>query len=63
MVGDTVSVLDALDVEKTNFMGFSYGGRIGLGIAVYTPERFKSLIIGGYGAIETDSEEEKERVK
>ncbi len=60
-VNDTVAVLDDLGVERSHFLGYSMGGSIGLGIGVYSPERFSSLIIGGWGMLETDSEDEKER--
>jgi pimeloyl-ACP methyl ester carboxylesterase len=55
-VNDTVKVLDELGVEKTHFLGYSIGGMVGLGIGVYSPDRFKSLIIGGWGMRERDSE-------
>jgi len=62
-VNDTVAVLDVLRVERSHFLGYSMGGGIGLGIGVYSPERFRSLIIGGWGMAETDSEVEIERRK
>jgi pimeloyl-ACP methyl ester carboxylesterase len=57
-VNDVVAVLDDLGVERSHFLGYSMGGGIGLGIGVYSPERFRSLIIGGWGMAETDSEDE-----
>ena len=62
-VSDTVAVLDELGLEKSHFLGYSMGGSVGLGIGVYSPERFKSLMIGGWGMAETDSEEEIKRRK
>ncbi|MHA2315843.1 MAG: alpha/beta fold hydrolase [Candidatus Hermodarchaeia archaeon] len=62
-VNDIVAVLDDLGVERSHFLGYSVGGSIGLGIGVYSPERFRSLIIGGWGMLETDSEDEVERRK
>ncbi len=59
-VNDAVAVLDELEVERSHFLGYSMGGSVGLGIGVYSPNRFKSLIIGGMG-IETDSEEKIKR--
>lgn len=56
-VNDAVAVLDELGVEKPHFLGYSMGGLVGLGIGVYSPDRFRSLIIGGTGIIETDDEE------
>lgn len=46
-VGDIVAVLDALDISKTHYWGFSMGGWFGFGMAKYAPERIESLIIGG----------------
>lgn len=63
LVSDTVSVLDALGVERSHFMGYSFGGSVGLAIAKYAPDRFSSLIIGGAAAIERDSEEEIKRTQ
>ena len=56
-VDDTISVLNELGIERSHFLGYSMGGRVGLGIGVYSPRRFMSLIIGGMGIYETDSEE------
>jgi pimeloyl-ACP methyl ester carboxylesterase len=46
-VADVVSVLDHLNIAKAHFIGYSMGGGLGWGIAKFSPERFKSLIIGG----------------
>ena len=45
-VADIVAVLDALDIVKAHYFGYSTGGWISFGIAKYAPERFDSLIIG-----------------
>ena len=45
--GDVVAVLDALDVQRSHFWGYSMGAWIGLGLAKHAPERVRSLIIGG----------------
>ena len=63
LVTDIVHLLDTLKVEKTHFLGYSWGGRIGLGAAKYAPERFNSLIIGGMGMYESDSIEQIRRNK
>jgi pimeloyl-ACP methyl ester carboxylesterase len=47
MVNDVVAVLDDLKISKAHFIGYSMGGRMGFGIAEYSPQRFHSLIIGG----------------
>jgi pimeloyl-ACP methyl ester carboxylesterase len=46
-VSDVVAVLDALDIAKALFWGYSMGGWIGFGIAKYAKERFRALVIGG----------------
>ena len=48
-VGDITVVLDDFDISRTHFFGYSYGGRIGLEMAMWVPERIKSMIIGGMG--------------
>ena len=55
-VNDTLAVLDELEVEKPHFLGYSMGGMVGLGIGVYSPDRFRSLIIGGWGMRERHTE-------
>jgi pimeloyl-ACP methyl ester carboxylesterase len=44
---DALAVLDALGVYRTQFWGYSMGGRIGFDLAVKHPERFETLILGG----------------
>ena len=51
LVGDVVAVLDDLNISKAHYLGYSLGGAIGHGIAKYAPDRFHSLIIGGYGPL------------
>jgi pimeloyl-ACP methyl ester carboxylesterase len=46
-VGDVLAVLETLQLSKAHFLGYSMGGRIGLGLAKYAPERVKSLALGG----------------
>ncbi len=46
-VGDVTAVLDNLGIEKSHFLGYSMGGRIGFGMVMYAPERLQSLMIGG----------------
>jgi len=44
---DVTAVLDAEDIKKALFWGYSMGGRIGFGMAKYAPRRLHALIIGG----------------
>ena len=46
-VADVVAVLDALDMAKALYWGYSMGGWIGFGIAKYAQERVHALVIGG----------------
>ncbi|QQE78851.1 alpha/beta fold hydrolase [Alicyclobacillus sp. SO9] len=46
-VGDVVAVLDALQIQRAHFFGYSMGGWIGFGMAKYAPERIHALLING----------------
>jgi pimeloyl-ACP methyl ester carboxylesterase len=46
-VGDVTAVLDALEVRRAHFFGYSMGGFIGFGMAKHAPARIRSLVIGG----------------
>jgi pimeloyl-ACP methyl ester carboxylesterase len=63
MVGDVTAVLDELSIDEAHFWGYSLGGRVGLATGRYAPERFSSLIIGGNGLSEKDSEGEMEELQ
>lgn len=63
MVGDVTVVLDELGIDKAHFWGYSMGGRVGLATGRYAPDRFSSLIIGGNGLSEKDSEGEIEELQ
>lgn len=45
LVGDAVSLLDALEIEKVHWVGLSMGGMIGQGIAINNPDRLHSLCL------------------
>ncbi|MCY0990983.1 alpha/beta hydrolase [Nannocystis sp. ILAH1] len=50
-VGDFEHLLDALGVtEPVDLCGFSFGGRIALGIAAERPTRVRRLVLSGVGA-------------
>lgn len=44
-VGDLLAVLDVLDVEHADVLGYSMGGRVALHLAVAAPERVRSLVL------------------
>jgi pimeloyl-ACP methyl ester carboxylesterase len=46
-VGDVTTVLDALEIPRAHFLGYSMGGWIAFGMAKHAPERLLSLTIGG----------------
>ncbi len=44
---DIVTVLQHLQIQRTDYWGYSMGGRIGFALAEFAPGYFRSLIIGG----------------
>jgi pimeloyl-ACP methyl ester carboxylesterase len=50
ITADLTAVLDAVGVDTTHYLGYSFGGRTGLHLAARAPERLRSLIIGGAGS-------------
>jgi pimeloyl-ACP methyl ester carboxylesterase len=49
MASDVTALMDHLDIESADIMGYSLGGRIAGHIALATPERVRSAIFGGIG--------------
>ncbi|MEU5842131.1 alpha/beta hydrolase [Rhodococcus sp. NPDC047139] len=48
IVGDLLAVLDAVKVHRAHYVGYSFGARAGLALAVTAPERLSSLsLLGG----------------
>ena len=45
LVGDVVGLLDALNIERTHFVGLSMGGMIGQPLALTPPHRIDKLVI------------------
>jgi pimeloyl-ACP methyl ester carboxylesterase len=46
-VADVLTILEALQLPKAHFFGYSMGGLIGFGLAKYAPEPVESLVISG----------------
>jgi pimeloyl-ACP methyl ester carboxylesterase len=46
-VADAVAVLDALRIERTHFLGSSWGARLGFALGEHAPERVLSLVLCG----------------
>lgn len=49
MAADARRLLDHLDIEQADVMGYSMGARITAHFAVSAPERMRSVILGGLG--------------
>jgi pimeloyl-ACP methyl ester carboxylesterase len=49
MSRDVLNVMDALTVEKADFMGYSMGSFMGAYLLGHYPERFTSMVLGGIG--------------
>lgn len=47
---DAVAVLDALGIERTNFVGLSVGGMIGMHLGAYSAERIRRIILANTSA-------------
>ena len=49
MSGDVVALMDHLDIERADVMGYSLGGRMTAWLGRNAPERLRSAILGGIG--------------
>ena len=49
MAADALALLDHLDLQRIDVMGYSMGARIGAFLAQAHPERVRSLVLGGLG--------------
>lgn len=48
MLGDITNLMDHLGVKVANFLGYSMGSRLSLNLLLTQPERFKSVVLGGF---------------
>ena len=46
-VRDAIAILDALGIERTHYLWFSWGARLGFAIGEHAPERALSLVLCG----------------
>lgn len=53
-VTDVLGVLNALDLPRATYWGYSGGGAIGFGLAKQAPDRVAALIVGGSSAEAAD---------
>jgi pimeloyl-ACP methyl ester carboxylesterase len=49
LVEDVVNLLDHLDLERVDYVGYSMGSQIGLRLLVAHPERVRRAVTGGIG--------------
>ena len=50
LAGDVLALMDHLDLQKVDLMGYSMGAHVALATAMQAPDRFWNLILGGIGA-------------
>lgn len=50
MAGDTLALLDHLNIKQADYLGYSMGGRIGMHLAIHHPDRIRTSSLGGIGA-------------
>ncbi|MGH2528582.1 MAG: alpha/beta fold hydrolase [Actinomycetota bacterium] len=46
-VADAIAILDALEIERAHYIGFSWGARLGFAIGEHAPDRVLSLVLCG----------------
>jgi pimeloyl-ACP methyl ester carboxylesterase len=51
MAGDVVALMDHLGIARADIMGYSLGSRMTAWLALRTPERLRSAILGGLGMV------------
>src|SRR5580698_7122614 len=49
MAGDIAALMDHLDIERADVMGYSLGSRMTAVLALHQPQRLRSAILGGIG--------------
>ena len=61
-VGQVLAVLDALQIQRAHFVGYSMGARVALCLAVAEPDRVASLVLIGVSPGLANARERAERV-
>ena len=49
MAEDALRLLDHLEIERADVMGYSMGARVAASLALAAPQRVRSLVLGGLG--------------
>ncbi len=60
---DVISVLDALDIKKTNWCGLSMGGMVGQWLGANAPDRIEKLILSNTNFYYADKGPWNDRIK
>jgi pimeloyl-ACP methyl ester carboxylesterase len=50
MAGDVAALLDHLELQRADVMGYSMGARIAAFLALQSPQRLRSVVFGGLGS-------------
>ena len=61
MLNDVIDLLDHLNINKANILGYSMGSSISLNMVLTHPERVKSAILGGFGLRDPDQADREAR--
>lgn len=61
LASDVTAVLDALEIDRSNYLGYSMGGRIGFRLALHAGERVMSFVLGGaaYPVVGTEDRDDE----
>jgi len=62
MAADVVRLLDHLEIERADFLGYSMGGRIGTEALYRHPERFNAGVLAGIGAATIEPSDAGDRI-
>ncbi|TXD37739.1 2-succinyl-6-hydroxy-2,4-cyclohexadiene-1-carboxylate synthase [Lujinxingia vulgaris] len=63
MAGEVLGVLDHLEVEAADVVGYSMGGRVGMWLAMHHPERVRTLVLESASPGIEGEEERAERAR
>lgn len=62
LADDAAALIDHLELDRADVMGYSMGGRIGAFLAVGHPDKVRSLVIGGMGMALIDGMGDEEEI-
>jgi pimeloyl-ACP methyl ester carboxylesterase len=49
MAGDVIRLMDHLEIDRADLMGYSMGGGVALDLIMRHPQRFRRVVLGGVG--------------